>query len=90
VIEDGSARVEIGDDGIIVIDDQYQDRSPRLLAAIRAISARPLRFVINTHWHQDHTGGNASFASAGGVLVAQDKDSSMRSRPRSSITTNGI
>jgi cyclase len=74
VVAEGAGNLGVlsGSDGIIVIDSQYQDRSEKLLAAIRAISDRPLRFVINTHWHQDHAGGNAGFAGAGGVLVAQD------------------
>ena len=68
----GNLAVLSGSDGVVVIDDQFQERSEKLLAAIRTISDKPLRFVINTHWHLDHAGGNGNFARAGAVLVAQD------------------
>ena len=69
--EGGNIGVSAGADGVFVIDDQYAPLSPKNLAAIRALSDRPLRFVLNTHWHGDHTGGNANFAAAGAVIVAQ-------------------
>ena len=68
----GNVGVFSGSDGVIVIDDQYAPLSGKLLAAIKAISDKPLRFLIDTHWHMDHTGGNANFAAAGALLVAQD------------------
>ncbi|HSG66773.1 MAG TPA: MBL fold metallo-hydrolase [Gammaproteobacteria bacterium] len=62
----------IGDDGIIMIDDQFAPLSEKILAAIRGISDQPIRFLINTHVHGDHTGGNANFGGMGIPIVASD------------------
>ena len=68
--EGGNLGVSTGPDGVWVIDDQYAPLSPKLLAAIAALDRGPLRAVINTHWHLDHTGGNQNFGAAGALLVA--------------------
>ncbi len=70
--EGGNIGVSAGDDGVFVIDDQFAPLTARILAAIKAISGKPVRFLINTHWHFDHTGGNENFGKAGAVIVAQD------------------
>jgi glyoxylase-like metal-dependent hydrolase (beta-lactamase superfamily II) len=70
--EGGNIGVSAGDDGVFVIDDQFAPLTARILAAIKAISDKPVRFLINTHWHFDHTGGNENFGKAGVVIVAQD------------------
>jgi glyoxylase-like metal-dependent hydrolase (beta-lactamase superfamily II) len=70
--EGGNIGVSAGDDGVFVIDDQFAPLTARILAAIKAISDKPVRFLINTHWHFDHTGGNENFGKAGAVIVAQD------------------
>jgi len=70
--EGGNIGVSTGPDGVIVIDDQFAPLSAKIRAAVAAISDAPLRFVINTHWHGDHTGGNENFAGFGAVIVAQD------------------
>jgi glyoxylase-like metal-dependent hydrolase (beta-lactamase superfamily II) len=61
-----------GEDGVFLVDDQFAPLSDRILAAIAEISDRPVRFVINTHWHGDHTGGNENMGKAGAILVAHD------------------
>ncbi len=68
----GNIGVSAGDDGVFLIDDQFAPLSDKVKAAVAAISAKPIRFLINTHWHGDHTGGNESFGKAGVVIVAQD------------------
>lgn len=68
----GNVGVFSGPDGVIVIDDQYAPMAPKLLAAVREISKQPLRFVLNTHWHGDHTGGNEQMGDAGAVIVAHE------------------
>jgi glyoxylase-like metal-dependent hydrolase (beta-lactamase superfamily II) len=68
----GNIGVSIGADGVIVIDDQFAPLTPKITAAIRALTDKPLRFLINTHWHFDHTGGNENFGNAGVVIVAHD------------------
>lgn len=68
----GNMGLCVGPDGTILIDDQYAPLSDRIKAAIAAITDRPVKYVINTHWHSDHTGGNEAFGSAGAVIVAHD------------------
>ena len=68
----GNVGVSAGPDGVFVIDDQYAPMTPGLLGAIREFSDKPVKFVVNTHWHGDHTGGNENFGSAGAVIVAHD------------------
>lgn len=70
--EGGNIGVSAGDDGVFIIDDQFAPLTERILTALRKISDKPVRFVINTHWHFDHTGGNENFGKAGAVIVAQD------------------
>ena len=68
----GNIGLSIGDDGAFIVDDQFAPLSEKIKAAIAAITDKPLRFVVNTHWHGDHTGGNANFGRAGAVILAQD------------------
>jgi glyoxylase-like metal-dependent hydrolase (beta-lactamase superfamily II) len=68
----GNLVVSAGTDGVYLIDDQYAPLVPKIRAAIAAISEQPVRFVINTHWHGDHTGGNEAFGGSGSVIVAHD------------------
>jgi glyoxylase-like metal-dependent hydrolase (beta-lactamase superfamily II) len=63
--------VSAGEDGIVLIDDQQEAAVPRLKSEIAKLSAKPVRYVINTHWHFDHVGANAEFAKAGAVTIAQ-------------------
>src|SRR6188768_4474080 len=57
----GNVGVLIGDDGVLMIDDQFAPLSEKLQAAIKALSNKPIRMLINTHVHGDHTGGNENF-----------------------------
>ncbi len=68
----GNVAVTVGDDGLFVIDDELPPLTPKLKAALATLSKKPVRFVVNTHWHTDHTGGNPAMAAAGAVIVAQD------------------
>jgi glyoxylase-like metal-dependent hydrolase (beta-lactamase superfamily II) len=70
--EGGNIGVSIGEDGIFLIDDQYAPLTPKILAAIRALSDKPIRFLLNTHWHADHTGGNENLGKTGTLIVAHD------------------
>jgi glyoxylase-like metal-dependent hydrolase (beta-lactamase superfamily II) len=68
----GNIGVSIGDSGVILVDDQFAPLTPKVLAAVKALTPLPVRFVINTHWHGDHTGGNESMRGAGAVVVAHE------------------
>ncbi|MBL0125637.1 MAG: MBL fold metallo-hydrolase [Betaproteobacteria bacterium] len=68
----GNLGVSIGDDAVFVIDDQYAPMTPKITAAIKALTDKPVQFVLNTHWHGDHTGGNENFSKAGSLIVAHE------------------
>lgn len=66
----GNIGLSVGADGAFVIDDQFAPLSEKILTAIRAVTDKPVRFVLNTHWHGDHTGGNENFGKTGAIIVA--------------------
>ena len=68
----GNITVAVGTDGIIMVDGQFAPLSAKIKAAIAAISPLPIKYLINTHMHGDHTGGNENFAKDGVTIVAQD------------------
>jgi len=68
----GNIGVSSGPDGIVIIDDQYAVMSDNIRKALQALGPQPLKFIVNTHWHGDHTGGNEGFGKAGAVIVAHD------------------
>ena len=68
----GNIGVSSGPDGVFLIDDQYAPLTPKIKAAVAAISDKPIRFVLNTYWHGDHTGGNENMGGAGVLIVAHD------------------
>ena len=68
----GNIGVSVGPDGAFIIDDQYAPMSDKIKAAVAALGPQPLRFVVNTHWHGDHTGGNEAMGQAGALVVAHD------------------
>jgi cyclase len=65
----GNIGVTVGEDGIVIIDDQYAPLAPKIEAALKTISDKPVRFILNTHYHGDHTGGNEHFGK-GAPIVA--------------------
>ena len=68
----GNVAISTGEDGLYIIDDQVSPITTQLLGAIHKISDKPIRFVINTHYHADHTGGNEAIGGAGAVIIAHD------------------
>lgn len=71
--EGGNIGVSAGEDGVFLIDDQFAPLTEKIQAAIASINKKPIRFVLNTHWHFDHTGGNENLGKAGVTIVAHDK-----------------
>jgi cyclase len=65
----GNSTVQVGDDGVLIVDTQFAELSDKILAAIRTLSKRPIRYVLNTHAHADHTGGNEAIAHAGSTIA---------------------
>ena len=68
----GNIGISIGDEGVFMIDDQFAPLSEKITAAIKTISDKPVKFLVNTHFHGDHSGGNANFEAAGTMIVAHD------------------
>jgi len=70
----GNIAASVGEDGIVVVDDQYAPLADKIAAALKGIGAtdKPVRFIINTHYHGDHTGGNLPFATKGSTIIAHD------------------
>ena len=70
----GNIAASVGEDGIVIVDDQFAPLAEKIQAALKElkITDKPVRFVINTHYHGDHTGGNVPFNNAGSTLIAHD------------------
>jgi glyoxylase-like metal-dependent hydrolase (beta-lactamase superfamily II) len=68
----GNITVAVGTDGIIMVDTQFAPLSDKIKAAVKAISPLPIKYIVNTHFHGDHTGGNANFQKDGAIVIAQD------------------
>ena len=65
----GNIGVCVGADGIVLVDDQFAPLAPKILAALKTLSDQPVRFVINTHVHGDHTGGNVVFGATSTIIA---------------------
>ena len=68
----GNLGLSIGEDAVFLIDDQFAPLTEKIQAAISRLTPKPVRFVLNTHWHGDHTGGNENFGKAGAIVVAHE------------------
>ena len=65
----GNIGVSVGDDGIVMIDNQFAPLAPKIQAALKGIADKPVRFIINTHYHGDHTGGNEIFGRDAPIIA---------------------
>ncbi len=68
----GNIGVSVGEDAVFLVDDQFAPLTDKIIAAVKTLSDKPIRFLLNTHWHGDHTGGNENFGKAGVIIVAHD------------------
>jgi glyoxylase-like metal-dependent hydrolase (beta-lactamase superfamily II) len=82
----GNIAVFIGDDGVFVIDDQYAHLTEKIQIEIKKLSEKPIIFLVNTHHHGDHTGGNENMANLGATIIAHDN---VRKRLSSNPTREG-
>ena len=81
----GNIGVSVGDDGIVVIDDQYAPLAPKIEAALKSITDKPVRFILNTHYHGDHTGGNEHFGKTAPIVAHEN----VRKRLASGVSVRG-
>lgn len=68
----GNVGLSVGKDDAFIVDDQYAPMTPKIRAAIMTVTTKPVRFVVNTHWHDDHTGGNEAMAGSGAIIFAHE------------------
>lgn len=68
----GNIGVGVGEDGVFLIDDQFAPLTEKIRGAVGKLSSSPIRFLLNTHWHPDHTGGNENLGTTGTVIIAHD------------------
>lgn len=68
----GNVAAFVWDEGVLLVDDKLAPASPAVKTAVAAITRKPIRFVINSHWHRDHSGGNEALANDGSVIVAHE------------------
>lgn len=81
----GNIGVSVGQDGIVIVDDQFAPLAPKIRAALRGISDRPLKYVLNTHYHFDHSGGNSVFGSEATIVAHEN----VRTRLKNGTETAG-
>jgi glyoxylase-like metal-dependent hydrolase (beta-lactamase superfamily II) len=81
----GNIGVSVGDDGIVIVDDEFAPLAPKIREALKSISTKPIKFILNTHFHGDHTGGNEVFAKDA-PIIAHDN---VRGRLAAGSTTMG-
>lgn len=68
----GNIGLCVGDDAVFMVDDQFAPLAPKIKAAIAKLTTKPVTFLLNTHWHFDHTGGNESFGASGAIIVGHE------------------
>ena len=81
----GNIGVSVGDEGIVIVDDQFAGMAPKIKEALKAITTKPVKYVINTHYHGDHTGGNEIFGREGTIIAHEN----VRKRLESGTTVHG-
>ena len=81
----GNIGVSVGDDGIVIVDDEFAPLAPKIRAALATITNKPIRFILNTHYHGDHTGGNTEFSKDGPIIAHEN----VRKRLQSGTTALG-
>jgi cyclase len=83
----GNVTVAVGDDGVIMVDGQFAPMHDKLKAAIAALTPLPVKYLVNTHHHGDHTGGNAAFAADGATVVGHVTERELLAKGSTSVTS---
>ena len=83
----GNVTVAVGDDGVIMVDGQFAPMHDKLKAAIAALTPQPVKYLVNTHHHGDHTGGNAAFTADGATVVGHVTERELLAKGSTSVTT---
>ncbi|HEY6842944.1 MAG TPA: MBL fold metallo-hydrolase [Thermoanaerobaculia bacterium] len=81
----GNIGVSVGDDGIVIVDDEFAPLAPKIRAALATMTDKPIKFILNTHYHGDHTGGNTEFSKDGPIITHEN----VRKRLQSGTTVMG-
>src|SRR3954453_8190604 len=68
----GNIGVSVGDDGIVIVDDQFAPLAPKIQAALKGITDKPVRFILNTHYHGDHTHGNRVWGKNANIIAHEN------------------
>jgi glyoxylase-like metal-dependent hydrolase (beta-lactamase superfamily II) len=77
----GNIGVSVGDDGIVIVDDQFAPLAPKIKEALKKIEDQPVRFVLNTHFHGDHSGGNPEFGKEATIIAHENVRKRLASGP---------
>ena len=68
----GNIGLFLGEDGVFMIDDQFANSTPKILEAVKKVTEQPVKYLVNTHWHGDHTGGNENMKKEGAIIVSHE------------------
>ena len=81
----GNIGVSVGDDGILIVDDQFAPLADKIRAALKGLADKKLRFILNTHWHGDHTGGNIAFGPEATIIAHDNVRKRLATEQRSTV-----
>lgn len=86
----GNIGVSVGEDGVFMIDDKYAPMSSKIAEAVKTISDQPVKFLVNTHHHGDHTGGNPAFEEQGALIFAHENVRKRLKENEKNTTQSGL
>jgi cyclase len=86
----GNVAVLVTNEGIILVDDKFEQDHDAILARIKTISQQPVKYIINTHYHQDHSGGNAKFLSTADIISTQNARTNILEHKQSNVTGSAV
>lgn len=84
----GNIGVSVGDDGLLIVDDQFAPLADKIRAALKGIADKKLRFILNTHWHGDHTGGNIAFGPEATIIAHDNVRKRLATEQKSAVFNN--